>query len=190
MMRKLLVSAMLLTVMASAITARAQTGHGKHSAHYAKSDGSNALPTKGHDNKKKDHHGNRWQSSQGNNRNSQRIFYRSQNLITWHDYNRYDFNRPDPRYGNYYADRYYRDSNYYRPFTLSRDDRIYRGSNNRYYCRRNDGTTGLIIVGAIAGGLLGDASAPRGSKTVGAILGGAGAGLINRAIGRDGVRCQ
>lgn len=35
---------------------------------------------------------------------------------------------------------------------------------------RNDGTTGLI-VGGMAGGVLGSIIAPGGSKTVGAILG-------------------
>lgn len=115
--------------------------------------------------------------------------YRQQDLRYWQTYNRYDYNRPDPRYGTYYAERYYRDSRYYQPRVLSRDDRIYRGSNGRYYCRRNDGTTGLII-GALGGGFLGDAIAPRGSQTLGAILGGTAGALIGQSIGQDGVRCQ
>ena len=57
---------------------------------------------------------------------------------------------------------------------LNRSDWIYRGSDNRYYCRRDDGTTGLI-VGGITGGVLGNVIAPGGSKTLGAIIG-AGAG--------------
>src|ERR1700730_11610304 len=64
-------------------------------------------------------------------------------------YGSYDWNRPDPTYGSYYADRYYRDDQRYREHYLSRDERIYRGHDGRYYCRRSDGTTGLI-VGAIA----------------------------------------
>ena len=48
-----------------------------------------------------------------------------------------------------------RDDRRYRSYRLGRIDRIYRGSDNRYYCRRDDGTTGLI-VGGIAGGLLGN----------------------------------
>lgn len=107
----------------------------------------------------------------------------------WQDYHRYDYNRYDPRYGNYRADRYYRDGGYYQDRRLSSRDRIYRGSNNRYYCRRSDGTTGLII-GAAGGGLLGRAIAPNGSKTLGTILGGAGGALIGRSIGRSGVRCN
>src|SRR3546814_3832862 len=69
------------------------------------------------------------------------------------DYGRYDYNRPDPRYGGYYADRYYRDDPRYRERRLSRNDRVYRGRDGRYYCRRSDGTTGLI-VGGLAGGVL------------------------------------
>lgn len=107
----------------------------------------------------------------------------------WQDYYRYDYNRYDPRYGNYQASRYYRDGSFYQDRRLTDADRIYRGSNGQYYCRRNDGTTGLII-GALGGGLLGNAIAPNGSKTLGAILGGVGGGLIGRAIGRDGVRCN
>jgi hypothetical protein len=107
----------------------------------------------------------------------------------WQDYNRYDYDRYDPRYGNYQANRYYRDGSYYRDRRLSNQDRIYRGSNGQYYCRRNDGTTGLII-GAVGGGLLGRVITPNGSKTLGTILGGAGGALIGRSIGRDGVQCN
>ncbi len=31
---------------------------------------------------------------------------------------------------------------------LTSNDQVYRGSDGRYYCKRNDGTTGLIIGGA------------------------------------------
>ncbi len=112
-----------------------------------------------------------------------------QKRAAWRDYNRYDYNRYDPRYGNYQANRYYRDGSYYQDRRLTNQDRIYRGSNGQYYCRRNDGTTGLII-GAIGGGLLGRVIAPNRSKTLGTILGGAGGALIGRSIGRDGVRCN
>jgi Ni/Co efflux regulator RcnB len=107
----------------------------------------------------------------------------------WQDYHRYDYNRHDPKYGNYRANRYYRDGNYYPDRRLTNRDRIYRGSNNRYYCRRSDGTTGLII-GAVGGGILGRAIAPNGSKTLGTSLGGASGAIIGRSIGRRGVRCN
>ena len=69
-------------------------------------------------------------------------------------YGNYDWNRPDPRYGGYYADRYYRQDHRYRERRLADNDRVYRGRDGRYYCRRSDGTTGLI-VGGVAGGVLG-----------------------------------
>jgi hypothetical protein len=62
-------------------------------------------------------------------------------------YGRYDHSSPDPRYNGYYADRYYHNDPRYRPRRLGPNDRIYRGSDGRYYCRRSDGTTGLIVGG-------------------------------------------
>jgi len=109
---------------------------------------------------------------------------------TWQAYNRYDYNRPDPRYGNRYdAQRYYRDGRYYQERRLTRNDRIYRGNDGRYYCRRSDGTTGLII-GALAGGLLGNAIDNGRSSTLGTILGAAGGGVLGRSIDRGQARCR
>lgn len=107
----------------------------------------------------------------------------------WQSYRNYDYNRVDPRYGNYYADRYYRDGSYYQPRSLAYNDRIYRGQNGQYYCRRADGTTGLII-GGLAGGALGNLIAPGGSKTLGTIIGAVGGGLAGRALDRDRVTCR
>ena len=104
-------------------------------------------------------------------------------------YRNYDYNRPDPAYGDYDAGRYYRDDNRRRERRLSRNDRVYRGKNGQYYCRHNDGTTGLLIGGA-AGGLLGNIIAPGGSETLGTLLGAAGGALAGRAIDRDNVRCK
>jgi hypothetical protein len=107
----------------------------------------------------------------------------------WRRGRNYNWNRPDPRYNAYYADNYYRGGNYYRPRTLSANDRIYRGRDNRYYCRRNDGTTGLII-GAIGGGVLGNVIAPGGSKTLGSVLGGGLGAVLGNSIGRGNVTCR
>lgn len=104
-------------------------------------------------------------------------------------YSRYDYNRVDPAYGGYYADRYYVDNPRYRERRLSSRDRVYRGENGNYYCRRNDGTTGLLVGGA-AGGLLGNIIAPGGSELLGTVLGAAGGALAGRAIDRDQVRCR
>ena len=106
----------------------------------------------------------------------------------WRSYRNYDYNRTDPRYGNYYADRYYRQGNY-RQRHLSRRDRIYRGSNGRYYCRRSDGTTGLI-VGAALGGLLGNRLATGRSATVETLIGAGAGALLGREIDRGRVRCR
>ncbi|MBT2189148.1 glycine zipper 2TM domain-containing protein [Sphingobium nicotianae] len=103
---------------------------------------------------------------------------------------RYDYNRPDPSYGGYYADRYYREDSRYRERRLSRNDRIYRGSDDRYYCRRSDGTTGLV-VGAIVGGALGNRIGRGGSETLGTLLGALAGAAAGREIDRSGdVRCR
>jgi len=104
-------------------------------------------------------------------------------------YRSYDYNRPDPAYGAYDAGRYYRDDRRYRERRLGRNDRIYRGQDGRYYCRRSDGTTGLII-GGIAGGVLGNIIAPGGSETLGTLLGAAGGAIAGRAIDKDNARCR
>ena len=64
---------------------------------------------------------------------------------TYTRYGNYDYNRPDPRQGGYYADNYYRTDRRYKERRLSSNDRVYRGRDNKYYCRRNDGSTGLIV---------------------------------------------
>jgi uncharacterized protein YcfJ len=107
----------------------------------------------------------------------------------YRSYGRYDYDRPDPQYGGYYADRYYRDSPRYRERRLSRNDRVYRGQDGRYYCRRSDGTTGLL-VGAAVGGLLGNIIAPGGSKTLGTLLGAAGGGVAGASIDANNTRCR
>ena len=103
-------------------------------------------------------------------------------------YGNYDWNRPDPSYGGYYADRYYRQGSY-RERRLARNERVYRGQNGQYYCRRPDGTTGLI-VGGIAGGVLGNIIAPGRSETLGTLLGAAAGAAAGAAIERNQVRCR
>lgn len=105
---------------------------------------------------------------------------------TWRHY---DYNRPDPSYGGYDADRYYSESRAQRERRLSNNERVYRGRDGRYYCRRSDGTTGLI-VGAIAGGALGNMIAPGGSETLGTILGAGAGALAGQAIDRNEARCR
>jgi hypothetical protein len=75
------------------------------------------------------------------------------------------------------------------------DERRYRGEywrgrDGRLRCRRNDGTTGLL-VGAGVGALLGRTIDTRGDRTVGTLLGGALGAVLGREIDRGGdVRCR
>jgi Ni/Co efflux regulator RcnB len=103
----------------------------------------------------------------------------------WRQGRRYDYNRAPE--GGYYADDYYRDGRYYRERRLSSNDRIYRGRDDRYYCRRSDGTTGLII-GAGAGALIGNSLDGGRSSTLGTILGAVAGGAIGREVDRGGNR--
>jgi hypothetical protein len=105
----------------------------------------------------------------------------------WRRWRAYDYNRYPPGYSAYYADRYYRSG--YDPIRVTRGTRIYRGYDGRYYCRRSDGTTGLIL-GAAIGGLIGN-SLDRGRSSVAGTLIGAGAGaLLGREIDRGELVCR
>lgn len=103
--------------------------------------------------------------------------------------------RDDDRYEDRYEGRYegrgdgYRQQRYYDE-PVYRQTRVWRGDDGRAYCRRSDGTTGLLIGGA-AGALLGREVAGRhGDRTMGAILGAAGGALIGRSIDRNNARCR
>lgn len=94
------------------------------------------------------------------------------------------------RYGDRYGyDRPSGPGPYYSGRPIGENDYIYRDADGRYYCKRDDGTTGTI-VGAIAGGVLGNIIAPGGSKTLGTILGAGGGALAGRAIDRNDIRCE
>ena len=100
-----------------------------------------------------------------------------------------DYGRRDDFSTDYDAARYYRAGPNYQERVLSADDRVYRGNDGRYYCRRSDGTTGLI-VGAAAGGLFGNVIAGRRSSTVGTILGAIAGGAVGASVDRNQVRCR
>ena len=98
----------------------------------------------------------------------------------WRDRDRYrdrDHRRYDRGRYDCHRDRY------------DRDRRTWRGRDGRYYCRKDDGTTGLLIGGAV-GALAGHEIAGRGDRTLGAILGAAGGALLGREIDRSGSRCR
>jgi hypothetical protein len=90
--------------------------------------------------------------------------------------------------GHYYPEHYYH-SRGYRPIRVTRHTRIYRGYNGRYYCRRSDGTTGLI-VGAALGGVLGNAVSDGRSSLLATVLGAGAGGLLGRSIDRGNVTCR
>lgn len=100
----------------------------------------------------------------------------------YREYRRGDRYRGDRR--AYRDQRYYRDDRrYYSDNRYSNDRRYYDNRrDDRYRCDRGNGGT---IVGAIAGGLLGNEIAGRGDRTVGTIIGGAAGALAGRAIDRD-----
>ena len=78
--------------------------------------------------------------------------------------------------------RYYDSQGYYQ-------GPVWRGQDGRRYCRRSNGTTGLVVGGA-AGALLGRAIDTRGSRATGTILGAAAGALIGREIQRGRSRCR
>jgi hypothetical protein len=69
--------------------------------------------------------------------------------------------------------------------------RYWRGDDGRYYCKRGNGTTGLLIGGA-AGALVGRAIDTHGSRTTGTIAGAAVGALLGREIDRNrsSARCR
>ena len=81
------------------------------------------------------------------------------------------------------AQRYYRDGNYAGP--------TWRGRDGRIYCRRSNGTTGLLVGGA-AGALIGREIDGGRSRTAGTIIGAAVGALVGREIQRSsrGRRCR
>jgi hypothetical protein len=105
------------------------------------------------------------------------------------EWRRYDHNHFEPGQPVYDPARYYRDGSYYRARRLGRSDRIYRGTDDRYYCRRSDGTTGLI-VGGITGGVLGNVIAQGDSRTLGTIIGAGAGAAVGRSIDRNNVTCR
>lgn len=68
-----------------------------------------------------------------------------------------------------------------------RGDRNYR---NNYRSNSCDKGTGGTIIGAVAGGLLGNEVARRGNKTEGSIIGAAVGALAGRAIDKSDSNCR
>lgn len=107
---------------------------------------------------------------------------------------RYDNRWNGDRDGDWDPSQHYREGRY-RERRLSSDDRVYRGSDGRYYCKRSNGTTGLVL-GGVGGGVLGNVL---GGGTLGTLLGAGGGALLGRSLDRkhddaqnrdNGYRCR
>lgn len=103
-------------------------------------------------------------------------------------WNRNRRDRYRDRYDRYdrYDRGYYNQGSYGEP--VYRDTRVWRGEDGRTYCRKKNGTTGLIIGGA-AGALLGREVDRGRDRTLGTILGAAAGALIGKELD-NGVRCR
>ena len=84
---------------------------------------------------------------------------------------------------------YDRHGRYREPRLITRRSHIWRGRDGRYYCRRDNGTTGLII-GAAGGALVGRSLDRRGDRATGTIVGAALGALLGREIDRGELRCR
>ncbi len=140
----------------------------------------------------------RWEQAQRRFDNEQRLYERERARYedavqrSRYQYNdRYNNRYDDPYVSDYDASRYYRDDPRYQERVLTSNDHVYRGSDGRYYCRRNDGTTGLVI-GAGAGALLGRAIDGGRNRAGGTIVGGVLGALLGRTVEQQSseVRCR
>jgi hypothetical protein len=137
----------------------------------------------------------RWQQAQRR--------FDSERLIYERERDRYEaMRRRGGRYGggggrygwkdgdNWEPSRYYRDDPRYEERRLSAEDEVYRGEDGRYYCRRSDGTTGLVI-GAGAGALIGRGIDGGRNRAAGTIVGGVLGALVGREVERNSdMRCR
>ncbi len=118
--------------------------------------------------------------------------------MTWHhadddDWDDDDWEDDDDDDDDRWRKRRYRGDRYARAHGRHYDERVYhntriwRGRDGRVYCRKQDGTTGLIVGGAL-GAILGREIDSRGDRSLGTILGAAGGALLGREIERG--RCR
>lgn len=81
-------------------------------------------------------------------------------------------------------ERHHHDRRYHR---TDNGIRYWRGDNGRYYCKKSNGTTGLLI-GGVAGALVGRSIDTRGDRATGTILGAAAGALLGREVDRNNSR--
>ncbi|WP_447763003.1 glycine zipper 2TM domain-containing protein [Sphingopyxis panaciterrae] len=91
---------------------------------------------------------------------------------------------------DFYKKRKHRDRNYYaRDQRVNSNTRVWRDNDGRYRCKKDNGTTGLLIGGAV-GGVAGHEIAGGGDKLLGTVLGAAGGALLGREIDKSKYRCR
>ncbi|MDE2411907.1 MAG: glycine zipper 2TM domain-containing protein [Sphingomonadales bacterium] len=67
--------------------------------------------------------------------------------------------------------------------------RYWQGRDGREYCRRPDGTVGLLI-GGVAGALVGRAIDTHGDRATGTIVGAAAGALVGNEVAKSRARCR
>ncbi len=78
-------------------------------------------------------------------------------------------------------DRDYRDDGYRGRDYRDNNRSEWRGRDGRQYCKKSDGTTGLLL-GGVGGALAGRAIDTRGERTTGTLLGAAAGALLGKSI--------
>lgn len=83
-----------------------------------------------------------------------------------------------------------KDRRYYaRDQRVNDNTRVWRDNDGRYRCKKDNGTTGLLIGGAV-GGVAGHEIAGGGDKLLGTVLGAAGGALLGREIDKSKYSCR
>lgn len=84
---------------------------------------------------------------------------------------------------------FYKKRRKYSSRAVRSNERVWRDDQGRWRCKRDDGTTGLII-GGVVGGVAGHEIAGRGDRTLGAVIGAGVGALAGREIDRSNARCR
>lgn len=84
---------------------------------------------------------------------------------------------------------FYKKRRRYRDRSLRSNERVWKDNRGRWRCKRDDGTTGLII-GGVVGGVAGHEIAGRGDKTLGTIIGAGVGAIAGREIDRSSAKCR
>ena len=92
-----------------------------------------------------------------------------------------------PAMADHHRGRHYQSQQRY--YTTDNGIRYWNGEDGRRYCKKSNGTVGLIVGGA-AGALVGRAVDTRGERTTGTVLGAAAGALLGRQIDRGQARCR